>query len=400
MTQLAFQYRAVDRRGERARGMLRAGSRQEAYRRITASGMKPIRIRAVRRRGGGLHRSVSPKDVAHLTFQLAVLMEARIPIVDGLRSIAEQESNPRLRDVIDDVASSIESGRSVTDAISPHRQLLGDVYVDSIRAAETSGNMTEVLNRLAGMLERRYEVSKNVKGALMYPACVVGALALAMTFLMIFVVPRFATMFADRGIDLPAPTQFVVVVAGLLRAYWYAFLGALIGGIWLFRRACRNAPFRRRVDGWLHRVPLVREILRGLAVSRFAHVFGVTIRSGLSLIDALELSGRAAGRPLLLADVEQMRDQVRVGGRLSDVLATCRYLPAFTRRMLSAGEEAAELSRMCDIVARHYDREVSHLTRNAATVIEPILIVGLAAVLLVIALAIFLPLWDMAALIS
>ena len=129
----------------------------------------------------------------------------------------------------------------------------------------------------------------------------------------------------------------------------------------------------------------LRDILSGLAVSRFAHVFGLSFRSGLSLIDALDMSGRASGRPLLQSDAEKMKEQVNQGGRLSDCLNTCEYLPGFSRRMIVAGEEAGELPKMCDIVARHYDREVEHLTKNIATLIEPVMIVGLAAVVLLIA---------------
>jgi type II secretory pathway component PulF len=141
-------------------------------------------------------------------------------------------------------------------------------------------------------------------------------------------------------------------------------------------------------------------MLKGVAVSRFTHVLGLSIQSGVSLLDGLSMAGASSGRPLMVEDAEKMRDQVNLGGRMADVLLTCSYLPPFTKRMLSAGEEAAELPKMCSIVARHYDREVAHLAKNIATVIEPVLIVGLAGVVLVIALAIFLPMWNMAALIG
>lgn len=398
MSQLAFQYRAIDRKGSKTRGVLRAANQTEAYRQVLAAGMQPLQITAVRQRGGR-GKKVTVKDLSHLTHQFAVLLEARIPIVDGLRSIADQESNSRLRLVLNDVASRIEAGHTVTQAMSQHRELFGEVYVETVRAAETSGNMTRILSSLADMLERQYEVNKNVKGALMYPICVVGALGLAVTFLMIFVVPKFATMFASRGVELPIPTQMLIAFSTFIRVYWYVVIAATVGGVWLLKKAWANPASRHRIDTWLHHVPFLRDVLKGLAVSRFAHVLGISCSSGLSLIDALEMSGKASGRPLLIAEAQKMQDQVKHGGRLSDVLINCSYLPAFTRRMMAAGEEAAELSKMCSIVARHYDREVAHLTKNVTTVIEPVLIVGLAGVVLVIALAIFLPMWNMAALI-
>jgi type IV pilus assembly protein PilC len=398
MSQLAFQYQAIDRRGSRTKGVLRAESQNDAYRQVIAAGMQPVKISAVRGRMGR-GRKITVKDLSHLTYQLSVLMEARIPIIDGLRSIADQEHNPRFKTVINDVAQRIEAGSRVTEALQAHRELFGDVYVDTVRAAETSGNMTVILASLAEMLERQYEVKKNVKGALMYPICVVGALGLAVTFLMIFVVPKFATMFASRGVDLPVPTKMLIGFSDFLRTYWYLVLGMIFGSYWSVKQAWRRPNMRTKIDNALHRVPFLCDVLRGLAVSRFAHVLGISAKSGLSLIDALEMSGRASGRPMMMIDAQKMQDQVKHGGRLSDVLLDCNYLPPFTRRMLAAGEEAAELSKMCGIVARHYDREVSHLTKNVTTVIEPILIVGLAAVVLMVALAIFLPMWNMASLI-
>ena len=234
----------------------------------------------------------------------------------------------------------------------------------------------------------------------MYPICVIVALALAITFLMIFVVPRFAEMFASRGLELPLPTQFVIGCSNIVRSYWYAFLGGGTFGVWGMRRAWKTPRYRKKIDNYLHLVPFLRDMLKGSAISRFASVLGIALRSGLSLLDALEMSGRASGRPLLQVDAEKLRDQVNTGGRLSDVIVTCEYFPAFTRRMIAAGEEAAELPRMCEVVSRNYDREVEHLAKNVTTIIEPIMIVGLAGIVLIIALAIFLPMWNMAALVG
>lgn len=401
MTQVAFQYQAIDRRGARTKGVLRAENRSEAYRQVRAAGLQPLKIKPVRLRGGGGRRkSVTVKDLSHMTYQFSVLLEARISIIDGLRSIAEQENNSRLRVVLIDVADRIAAGQSVTDAIGAYRELFGEVYVETVRAAEASGNVTQILSALADMLERQYEIQKNVKGALMYPICVICALALAVAFLMVFVVPKFAAMFESRGIELPLPTQILIGISMVIRTYWYAIIGGAIVSFWGVRRAWRTPTTRKRIDTALHRIPFLRDVLRGVAVSRFANVLGISLRSGLSLIDSLEMAGRASGRPLMAADAEKMKEQVNHGGRLTDVLLTCGYLPAFTRRMLSAGEEAAELPRMCAVVARHYDREVTHLTKNVTTVIEPIMIVGLAGVVLLVALAIFLPMWNMTTLIG
>lgn len=400
MSQLSFKYQAIDSTGGRARGVIGAPTREDAYRKVVESGLKPISIKPAQ---AGLFRrrkKISTKDLSHLTYQFSVLMEARVPIADGLRSIAEQETNTQLQQVIEEIAGKIEAGESITSAMEPHRALFGDTYVETLHAAEVSGNLIEVLAHLATMLDRQYEMSKEVKGALMYPICVMGALLLAVSFLVIFVVPKFASMFESRGVDLPMLTQGLLSGSELVRDYWYLLVGGGVGGILLCRRLWRDEASRCRIDRFFHMIPHLRTMLVGMGVARFAHVFGLALRSGLSLLDALELAGTASGRPLMQADAERMRKQVNEGGRLADVLIACDYLPGFSRRMLMAGEEAGELPRMCQIIARHYDREVSHLAKNVATIIEPVMIAGLAGVVLVIALSIFLPMWNMAAVIG
>jgi type IV pilus assembly protein PilC len=217
---------------------------------------------------------------------------------------------------------------------------------------------------------------------------------------MMVVVPRFSEMFASRGIELPLPTMIVIGISDLLKGYWYLFLGGTIGAVMAARRAWRSEAVRRKVDTWMHRIPLLRDLLTGVAVSRFSDVFGMSLRSGQSLIDALELASRASGRPLLQIDVETMCAQVNSGRRLADAINSCEYFPPLSRRLLIAGEEAGEIPKMCEIVARDYDREVLHLSKNITTVIEPVLIIGLASVVLLNALAIFLPMWNMASLVG
>ncbi|MGI9015040.1 MAG: type II secretion system F family protein [Phycisphaerales bacterium] len=396
MSQITFQYKATDISGTAARGSLRAADRSEAYRDIMSRGLRPISI--VRKTSLGWKRKpkISLKDISHMTYQFAVLMEARIPIAEGLRSIAEQESNSCLGEVMLEVAEKIESGESITSAMAPHRELFGQVYLETLRAAEVSGNLTMVLGHLANMLDQQYEMHKNIRSALIYPICVISALMLAVAFLIIFVIPKFAAMFASRGVELPLLTRMLMGIGQGAQNYWFIIVPTLLGSVFVFRHMMKRNSMRVKVEKGLSRIPYLRDLLIGVGLSRFCHVFGLSLRSGLGLLDALEMAGASAGRPLLQADAMKMTQQVNQGGRLSDVLGDCRSIPAFPRRMLRAGEEAGELPKMCQIVARHYDREVAHLAKNISVVIEPIMIVGLAGIVLLIALAIFLPMWNMA----
>lgn len=404
MSAPAFEYRAVDAAGARRRGTLRAANQAEAFRKVTALGLTPVRLHATRARIGRRGRAgtarIGARDLAHLTHQLGVLVSSRIPLSEGLRSIAEQERPGPLREAVDDIARRIEAGEQIADAMSAHHEAFGEIYIETIRAAERSGNLAKSLESLSEALERTQEMVRQVRGAMMYPACVAGVLALAMSFLVGFVVPRFARMFEQRNIELPAFTRGLMRFGESLQSFWWAYVLVVAAAVFALRRAWRHPQGRVVIDRLLGRVPCLGEILRGLALTRFTRVLGLSISSGLGLIEAIELAGRSCGRPMMRRDADLMAAQVRAGGRLGDALPQCRQISGFTRRMLTAGEQSAELPRMCSIIARHYERETSHRVKNISTVIEPVMIVLIAGMVLVVALAIFLPMWDMAKLVG
>lgn len=411
MSAVAFEYVAIDGSGTRTTGRLSAADRSEVVRTLTARGLTAVNVRGVGSMtgGGGLgiglsrgrgRRKASVKDISHFTYQLSVLISARVPIGDGLMSIAAQERDGQLKDVIADVARRVQSGEQIATALVAHEHVFGSTYIATIRAAEKTGTMSTVLEHLSDMLERQQETRQHVRGALMYPACVVGVLSLAVVFLVAFVVPKFASMFARRGLDLPFFTEALMALGVSMQNYWWAYLLTISAAVFLVRRAQRSPEGRARIDTALHRVPYLNQILKGLAIGRFSRVLGVSLSSGLNLLESVELAGKASGRPLLEADARKLVEQIRTGGRLSDILPSCGYMSPFTTRMLTAGEQSGEIPRMCDIIARHYDRESTHLAKNIATVIEPVLIVVIAVVVLGVALAIFLPMWDMVKLVG
>ena len=401
MSAVTFEYRAVDRQGRRREGVEQAGSEREAFRQLTSRGLTPISLRA---RGTGAKAGrrgrVKVRDLAHFTAQLGMLLDARIPLADGLLSIAEQEPDAALRGVITDIATRMQSGETLGDAMAAQGELFGGVYIACVRAAERSGTLSPALAMLSEILEREQELRRRVTGALMYPVCVVAMLVVAVGFLLGYVVPKFARMFASRGVELPAVTKMLAAAGDSVQGYWYVYAAVVVGGVIGVRRAWRTRRGKTAIEAVLHRVPKVGGVLRGLAVARFSRVLGLCLGAGLGLIESLELAGRAGGRAALLADVERLMVQVRVGGRLSEVIGGCGYLPSFAKRMFAAGETSAELPRMCQLVARHFERESEHMAKNLATLIEPLLIVAITGVVLVVALAIFLPMWDMARLVG
>lgn len=399
MTAATFRYRAVDRAGAPREGVAQAASRAEAYRKVAASGLTPISITAERPRAAR-GRKIGLLDIAQFTYQLGVLISARIPIGEGLRSIAEQEPNPRLQGIVSSMADRIEAGDRIAEAMEVHRAVFGEVYLEAVRAAEQSGNMHKVLEYLSDMLERQQETRQQIRGAFMYPTVVISVLLVAVVFLISYVIPTFAKMFRERGVELPVFTRVLVAVGDSVSDWWFVYAGTAAVAAWALRRAWRVPRGRAVIEGWLHAVPVVKRILVGTAIARFARLLGLCLSSGLGLLESLEMAGRGAARARLAADVAQLSARVRAGGRLSEGLSSCTYLTPFAKRMVSAGEESGELTRLCGVVARQYEREATATSKNLSTVIEPLLVVAIAAVVLVVALAIFLPMWNLVSIVG
>lgn len=393
---LSYEYKAVDASGVRRSGTASGRTEADVYRQLTAMGLTPVSLRqAAGSMSRGLRRKVGAKQLAQFTGQLSVLVSARISISDGLSSIAEQETDGAVRALARDLASRIASGETIADALAAHPAVFNTIYVETVRASEKSGNLTKALEQLADMLEKQEETRRAIKGALMYPLCVILALSAGVGFLLVYVVPKFAKMFGERGVELPIFTKIMQSFGTSVQTWWWCYLIGSAVGFFVLRAVWAKPAGREAFERGFHKVPYLKAILVGLAMQRFAQVLGVSIHSGLGLIESLELAGRASGRPLLERDVERLTAQVRTGGRLSECLPACTYITPFARRMITAGETAADLPRMCGVVARQYERETAHLTKNIATVIEPILVVLIAGVVMVVALAIFLPMWNM-----
>lgn len=394
MSGVIFRYQALDARGRSRTGNVAAADRAAAFHAVSSLGLTPTHLSQMATQAAVRTRAIRSHDLAQLTYELSVLLQAAVPIGDGLRAIAEQERNESLRHLVLQIASRIEAGASIAESLREHERVFGSVYVETIAAAEQSGNLIRALDHLSDMLEWNNATTKQFKQAMMYPAIVVVVLFLGTGFLLAGVVPRFAEMFEARGMELPLLTQVLRGIGMGIRDFWWLILIGMAATVFGVRRAWAHPRSRVAIDALLHRIPLLGKILVSLAVSRFTRVLGISISSGIGLIDALGQSGRASGRPLLRAEADMLADRVTRGSRLSEGLRECTYLPVFAKRMLSAGEESAELPRMCDVVTRHYEREASYLSKNIGTMIEPMLIAVLTVIVLLVALGIFLPMWD------
>ncbi len=391
-----YKYTALDAGGRRTQGKVTAQSEQEAYRELSSQGLTPTKISAVGGSQSLLSRdAIKLVDVAAFTRELSVLVEARIPLGRGLQSIAEHEKRPRHREMVMDLAVMIESGAKITDALTKYKDVFGEVYIETMRAAEKTGNLSEVTMHLADMLEKQIESGQQLKRALTYPVIVMAFVAFALSVIVIFVVPKFGKIFEANGVDLPLTTLVVQAIGDSVKAAWWGYAAALAGIIFGLVTAYRNPRGRDVFERILLRIPHIGKIVVATTSARFSRVLSICVGSGLDLMEAVEIGGRATGRPLFIRECDSMSDRLRSGEMLADVIESSEYLPGFATRMLGAGKDSTELASASSVIARHYDREADHLSKNINTLIEPMMTIAMAGIVLLVALSVFLPMWQM-----
>lgn len=361
----------------------------------TAQGGKPD---AGAVRGGPLFsfQRVTDEDIAGLTRELSVMVEARVPLARGLLSIAEQEGKPQLSAMIQDIATQVESGSTMSDAIMRHQKVFGEVYVETMRAAERSGNLVAVTGELADLLDRQMDLRKQLRQAMTYPIVVLCTVGVAFGIFIGFVIPRFAGQFKNGGVELPLATRIVQSLGDSVRSEWWAYLIAIVSLVIASITAFRTPSGRIFFERMLMRLPAVGPLAVSAVTARFLRVMSITVGSGLDLVESVIISGRATGQHAFSQDCSRVADRLSQGESLSESLASIRSLPVFARRMLGAGHDAADLSRASLLVAKHFDRKASMLTKSVSSLIEPLMTILMAALVLLVALSVFLPMWQLA----
>lgn len=396
MASTTFKYQAVDEHGTREKGRVDALNEHVAFQLLVERGLTPLTVRESRRSISLMgNKRVTQLEVATLTREMSVLLEANIPIGRGLMSIAEHEKNPALRDMIFDIASMIESGEKITAAFNRYVHVFGSVYIETLRSAEKTGQIGPVASHLADMLERNIETTQQIKRALTYPMIVIGFVAMALSVIVIFVVPKFAKIFEANGVELPLTTRVIRAMGTSLTQFWWVYLLIVATGLYCLFKAWHNEQGRFKIEKFLHKLPYIGDMFTAVTTARFSRVMSIGLDSGIEVIEAIEIAGGSTGRPVFQDECVRMCDRMRNGDSLSDVINRAQGLPSFARRLFGSGKDSKELARAGSIIARHYDRQSDHLAKNINTIIEPMITIAMAGIVLLVALSVFLPMWQM-----
>ncbi len=398
----AFQWRGRNTRGQLVDGRVDAESSDAVAQQLMRLDITPIEIEPV----ASVHDediSLSQRlgldkpgvnDLILFTRQMYTLSKAGVPIIHGLRNVGQSTRNPSLRHAIEDVVDALESGRDLASGMAQNPKVFPAMFVSIVRVGESSGSLEHAFSQLTDYLELERDFRAKLKQALRYPVMVISAMFIAIAILMTFVIPAFADFFARFDAELPLPTRIIINTSNFTAEWWWLIALALIAAGLGFRAWLGTENGRYRWDRLKLRLPMVGKILFQGAMARFARTFSMTYRSGVPLIQGLTLTARALDNDYIGQAVNDMRTGVERGESLSRTAAATGLFSPLVLQMLSIGEEAGDVDTMLVETAEYYEREVDYDLDNLSAYIEPVLLVFLGILVLVLALGVFLPMWD------
>lgn len=388
--------------GEVRRGEMEAADAKLVEARLRRLQIIPLKIEE--RKISGLARfrpkRVGGKELAIFTRQLATMLESGLPLVQALEALASQQKNPYFQEVIRKVKNSVQGGSSLAEALKEFPKVFDHLYCQMVEAGETGGNLDVILARLATYLEKIQAIKSKIKHAMMYPAVIVFVTIVVLSIILIFVIPKFAQMFAEAGQALPLPTQIVIAVSYLTKRYFPFFVLGLVVMALLLRRYYRTEKGRYRIDKLLLRLPIFGDLLHKSALARFSRTLSSLIASGVPLLQGLSIAGRVSGNRVIEKVVEEVRVSVAEGQPIAEPMALSGYFPHMVTQMISVGEATGALEQMLDKVADFYEDEVDRTVDTLSTLIEPILIVFLGGIIGSIIISLYLPIFRLASVVG
>ncbi len=411
-----FQYTAMDANGKEQKGKKEAASEEAVATFLKEQGMFPTSIRPARgskdekkktaskqggsKNAGGLMsmqiggNNIRKKDLVTLTRQLAILLDAGLPLIRSLKTLERQAKNPALKNVLGKVSESVEGGSTFSEALAQHPKSFDKLYLNMIRAGEAAGKMEVILTRLAEFMEKAARITGKVKSAMVYPIIVLVIAGLIGTGLMIFIVPNFEKIFTEllEGEPLPALTQLVMNISKIFQQHILEAIVVLIAIVIAYKLLNKTKPGKYATDWVKYNMPLFGPIISRSAISKFSRTLGTLMGSGVPVLNALIIVRDTAGNDVVANAVQQVHDAVKEGEGMASPLNSTKVFPDMVISMIEVGEETGKLPEMLEKIANTYDEEVDNAVSALTSMIEPIMIVFLAVVVGGIVIALFMPL--------
>ncbi|MBI4412376.1 MAG: type II secretion system inner membrane protein GspF [Deltaproteobacteria bacterium] len=399
-----FAYKGIDARGKQVSGVVDSENDRAARLKLRRSGIftSEIYVEGSRKgfsfggkEGPAFLQRVKTKELAHMTRQLATLLGANIPLVDALGALADQIENPLLKKSVSQIKDKVKEGTRLADAMKAFPKIYNDLYIHMIRAGEASGALEAVLGRLADFTEYQAMLKSKVTGAMMYPV-IMGVVGMAlMLFLLISVVPKIVSIFEDSEAILPLPTRILMAVSSFAQNYWWLIILSMALAVYLYRRYAKTAKGRMKIDKLSLKAPIFGELFRKIALSRFSRTLSTLLRSGVQLLQALDIVKNVVNNMVLNEAINNTQHSVKEGESIAEPLKRSGQFPPMVIHMIAVGEKTGGLETMLEKVADTFDTEVDTTVSTMTTLLEPLMILVMGGVVSFIVLSILLPILKM-----
>jgi MSHA biogenesis protein MshG len=398
-----YSYKARGQDGKLVQGRVAAESVEQVVQRIASSGAIPLDIKELGAVGSlsldklsrqlGLGK-VKTDDLVMFSRQMYTITKAGIPLLRGLRGLMQSTHNVILRETLEDVLESLEGGRDLANSFARHPDIFPKLYVSIVAVGEATGTLEKSFQRLTEYLTQEKDMQDRVKGAVRYPIIVVIVIVLAAMFLSTFVIPKFEPIFRQLGDSMPLPTKILLGSSAMVRDYWHFTLMGVMATIWGIRAYLKTPGGRYRWDRRKLTVPVMGKLMYEAMLSRFNRSLAISLAAGMPMTQTLQVIARSSGNVFVAEKVQQLSSVVERGESLHRAATASGMFSPLVLQMIQIGEETGALPELLDEAAGYYEREVDHALKNLSSSIEPILIVAVGGMVLLLALGIFMPLWE------
>jgi len=394
-----YRYRVRDRFGKLITGTIGGDNRSAVAVHFESMGYAPVSIteEGLSEQTPLLARfkKVKEEDMNLFNRQLVTLIKAGLPLMAGLSAIEKQTKSDLLKEIVRMLIKDIEGGMSFSDALARHPRIFDEMYVNAVKAGEVGGVLDEILARLAELGEHETNTKAKIKTATRYPVIAVSALCVGFSILVTYVIPRFVALFAKYHGELPLPTKILIFINNAIRNYWYIII--ILGGVGVavFRKFIRTKKGRRIWDGFKLKVPIFGPLVFMIIMSRFSRIMSILIRSGVPILEILDMVSNATGNVVIGDAIRDIMTSVNQGGSMAEPMVKSKVFSPMVIQMVAIGEETGRVDELLLRVSEYYDQQSDYVIQNLTTMIEPILVVIIGGAVLLLALAIFLPMWNM-----
>lgn len=400
-----FLWEGKDSRGQTISGELEATDKIAVFnllkaRKITANTNK------IREKGAGMNKEIKipflgakikQKDISIFTRQFSTMIDAGLPLVQGLSILSKQNPNPKMKAMLESIKEEVESGKTLTESLKNFPKHFDTLYVNMVDAGENGGILDIILDRLSVYMEKSIKLKREIKTALIYPSVVISAAILVTTILLVFVIPTFAELFEDFGAELPLPTQIVINISNFFVKYFFVISGSFFTSLIIFFKFSKTDKGKSVLHPIYLKLPIFGDLIRKVAVARFTRTLGTMLSSGVPILTALNICSKTAGNKVVEVTVQKTRIAISEGKQMADTLSESNVFPPMVTQMIGVGETSGALDKMLEKVAIFYEEEVDNAVGALKQLIEPLMILFLGVIIGGLVIAMYLPIFKLGA---